>query len=240
MAAPGRAPRAPEPLPGCLPAHGGGDADPRRDRARQRGVRGGPGRRRPGLRGGAVSRRSCTSGWARLDEVVAAVLAGFERGMAGEGRRPADPGPVHLHCHAHRGPVGRDRRAGRPLARSRACRVRHRRAREGLPADPPPRRVSPGPARELPLDDPRRRVVRAALHLGGAPVVRRGQAGSRRPDRGRHHHRRAGRPHLGRLAAYVRDRRVPLEMCPTSNLHTGAVATLADHPMACCAGSASA
>jgi adenosine deaminase len=41
----------------------------------------------------------------------------------------------------------------------------------------------------------------------------------------------AGRPHLGRLAAYVRDRRVPLEMCPTSNLHTGAVATLADHPI---------
>ncbi len=27
---------------------------------------------------------------------------------------------------------------------------------------------------------------------------------------------------LGRLAAYVRDRRIPLEMCPTSNLQTGA------------------
>jgi len=40
-----------------------------------------------------------------------------------------------------------------------------------------------------------------------------------------------GRAHLGRLAAYVRDRRIPLEMCPTSNLHTGAVATLAEHPI---------
>ncbi len=34
-----------------------------------------------------------------------------------------------------------------------------------------------------------------------------------------------GRVVLGRLAAYVRDRRVPLEMCPTSNVHTGAVAS---------------
>ncbi len=36
---------------------------------------------------------------------------------------------------------------------------------------------------------------------------------------------------LGRLATFVRDRRVPLEMCPTSNVHTGASPTLADHPI---------
>jgi adenosine deaminase len=36
---------------------------------------------------------------------------------------------------------------------------------------------------------------------------------------------------LGRLAAYVRDTRVPLEMCPTSNVHTGAVRSFADHPI---------
>jgi adenosine deaminase len=36
---------------------------------------------------------------------------------------------------------------------------------------------------------------------------------------------------LGRLAAYVRDRRVPLEMCPTSNVHTGAVASIREHPV---------
>jgi len=40
-----------------------------------------------------------------------------------------------------------------------------------------------------------------------------------------------GTVRLGRLAAFVRDRRVPLEMCPTSNVHTGAVATFADHPI---------
>jgi len=36
---------------------------------------------------------------------------------------------------------------------------------------------------------------------------------------------------LGRLASFVRDRRVPLEMCPTSNVNTGAAATLAEHPI---------
>ena len=40
-----------------------------------------------------------------------------------------------------------------------------------------------------------------------------------------------GTVRLGRLAAFLRDRRVPLEMCPTSNVHTGAVATVADHPI---------
>ncbi|MFG3346682.1 adenosine deaminase [Streptomyces sp. NPDC048018] len=36
---------------------------------------------------------------------------------------------------------------------------------------------------------------------------------------------------LGRLAAYVRDKRIPLEMCPTSNLQTGAAASYQEHPI---------
>ena len=36
---------------------------------------------------------------------------------------------------------------------------------------------------------------------------------------------------LGRLASFVRDRRLPLEVCPTSNVHTGAAPTLAEHPI---------
>src|SRR6476661_1603036 len=37
-------------------------------------------------------------------------------------------------------------------------------------------------------------------------------------------------PVLGRLAAYVRDKRIPLELCPTSNLQTGAAGSIAEHP----------
>ncbi len=40
-----------------------------------------------------------------------------------------------------------------------------------------------------------------------------------------------GSAELGRLASYVRDTRVPLEMCPTSNVHTGAAASIEEHPI---------
>jgi len=38
-------------------------------------------------------------------------------------------------------------------------------------------------------------------------------------------------PKLGLLAAYVRDRRIPLELCPTSNLQTGAAKDYSSHPI---------
>ena len=40
-----------------------------------------------------------------------------------------------------------------------------------------------------------------------------------------------GRAHLGRLASFVRDRRIPLEMCPTSNVNTGAASSIETHPI---------
>jgi adenosine deaminase len=40
-----------------------------------------------------------------------------------------------------------------------------------------------------------------------------------------------GLPRLGRLAAYVRDKRIPLELCPHSNVQTGAAESIAEHPI---------
>lgn len=40
-----------------------------------------------------------------------------------------------------------------------------------------------------------------------------------------------GTVRLGRLAAYVRDKRIPLEMCPSSNVQTGAADSIAEHPI---------
>jgi adenosine deaminase len=36
---------------------------------------------------------------------------------------------------------------------------------------------------------------------------------------------------LGELAAYVLDKKIPLEMCPSSNLQTGAVTSIDEHPI---------
>ena len=43
--------------------------------------------------------------------------------------------------------------------------------------------------------------------------------------------RRRDEIELGRLAQYVRDKRIPLELCPHSNLQTGAAPSIAEHPI---------
>ncbi len=40
-----------------------------------------------------------------------------------------------------------------------------------------------------------------------------------------------GAPELGRLSSYVRDKRIPLELCPHSNVQTGAASSIAEHPI---------
>ena len=39
-----------------------------------------------------------------------------------------------------------------------------------------------------------------------------------------------GTAQLGRLASLLRDKRIPFEMCPSSNVQTGAVGSIAEHP----------
>jgi adenosine deaminase len=40
-----------------------------------------------------------------------------------------------------------------------------------------------------------------------------------------------GEEKLGRLAAFIRDRRIALELCPTSNVNTGVCESIAEHPI---------
>jgi adenosine deaminase len=44
-------------------------------------------------------------------------------------------------------------------------------------------------------------------------------------------HNTVGGAALGELAAYILSEQIPLEMCPSSNLQTGAVASIAEHPI---------
>ena len=169
-----------------------------------------------------------------LDEVVDAILEGFRIGHGERGRGPAtrsSSGPcvtaMRQAAHSHG-----DRRARGPPPRRRRRRLRHRRPRGRLPADAAPRRVRVRPPRELPHHDPRGRVVRAAVASGrrSRSAARSGSAtasGSSTTSRST----TTARSHLGRLAAFVRDPRVPLELCPTSNVHTGGAASIAEHPI---------
>ena len=153
--------------------HPGGARVRRGPRRRRRGVRRGPLRARAARRAGPDPRRGRRG------------RPGGLRGRRGGRRRP-DRGPAAAHRDAPPGALDGDRGAGRRLARPRRGRLRHRRRRGGLPAHPPPRRVRVPPARELALHHPRRRGLRAAVDLGGDPVVRRRPARPRRADHRRH------------------------------------------------------
>src|SRR3954447_3658272 len=173
-----------------------------------------------------------------LDEVVAAVQEGFEDGCADAA---AAGTPIR---------VGTLLTAMRHAARSREIAelaVRHRDhgvvgfdiagAEAGYP-----------PSRHLDaFDYPHRESFRVTIHAGeafGLPSIWEAVqvCGTARLGHGVRivddvdllgGRDRFGRPraHLGRLAAWIRDNRIPLELCPSSNVQTGAAATVGEHPV---------
>ncbi|MGD9572727.1 MAG: adenosine deaminase [Thermoleophilia bacterium] len=162
-----------------------------------------------------------------LDEVVDAVLAGFARGSEGKGitirvlcsamRQQASSLEIAELAlrHRDRGVCGFDiagPEAGHPPSR-------HLDAFSRVMRDDFHITIHAGEAFGLPS-------IAEALHVCGAERLGHGVrivddiTGSAEEGYT-----------LGRLAAYVRDRRVPLEMCPSSNVHVGAAPSLAEHPI---------
>ena len=172
-----------------------------------------------------------TEGGLSLDEVVAAVLSGFsdgEKAAASTGRT------IVVRCLVT---------AMRHGARSRAIAelaIRHRDAGvvgfdiAGAEAGFPPSRHLDA------FEFMRANNARFTIHAGeafGLPSIHEAIAfcGA---DRLGHGVRIVediavtpeGGAELGRVAGIVRDKRIPLEMCPSSNVQTGAVDSIADHP----------
>ena len=165
-----------------------------------------------------------------LDEVVEAVLAGFvdgERAAAAAGR------PITVRClvtamrHAarsrdiaelairfrDRGVVGFDiagAEAGHPPSR-------HLDAFEYMRANNARFTIHAGEAFGL-------ASIHEALAFCGADRLGHGVRIVDDIDES------GGAPRLGRLASIVRDKRIPLELCLTSNVQTGAVPSLDKHP----------
>ena len=172
-----------------------------------------------------------TEGGLSLDEVVAAVLSGFsdgEKAAASTGRT------IVVRCLVT---------AMRHAARSRAIAelaIRHRYAGvvgfdiAGAEAGFPPSRHL------YAFEFMRANNARFTIHAGeafGLPSIHEAIAfcGA---DRLGHGVRIVediavtpeGGAELGRVAGIVRDKRIPLEMCPSYNVQTGAVDSIADHP----------
>ena len=172
-----------------------------------------------------------TEGGLSLDEVVAAVLSGFS-----DGEKAASAGgrTIVVRCLLT---------AMRHAARSRAIAelaIRHRDAGvvgfdiAGAEAGFPPSRHLDA------FEFMRANNARFTIHAGeafGLPSIHEAIAfcGADRLGHGvRIVEDIAVSPEggavLGRVAGIVRDKRIPLEMCPSSNVQTGAVDSIADHP----------
>jgi len=172
------------------------------------------------------------AGLSSLDEVVEAVLEGFRIGR----RRAAEEGRSII--------VGTLLTAMRHAARSREIAELAVRYRDvgvvgfdiaGAEAGYPPTRHLDA------FEYMRRENAHFTIHAGeafGLPSIWEALqwCGADRLGHGVRivddiEHAEAGKLRMGRLARYVRDQRVPLEMCPSSNVQTGAAPSIAEHPI---------
>ncbi len=166
-----------------------------------------------------------------LDDVVDAVLAGF---ADGEKAAAADGRPIVVRCLVT---------AMRHAARSREIAELAIRFRDkgvvgfdiaGAEAGYPPTRHLDA------FEYMRNNNARFTIHAGeafGLPSIHEALAfcGADRLGHGVRlvddiEERPDGTHHLGRVASIVRDKRIPLEMCPSSNVQTGAARSIAEHP----------
>jgi adenosine deaminase len=200
-----------------------------------------------------MRRNSTSSAGLTLEQVVEAVNDGSARGSGGPRVRPPHPGDRPADRHAARREEPRDRRARGALPQRRGGRLRHRRCRGGLPAD---RHLD---AFEYLRAENAHFTIHAGEAFGLTSIWEAIQwCGADRLGHGVRIvdditveglpfpawlKRAAARGlttladvdldsvYLGLLAAYVRDARIPLEMCPSSNIQTGAAASVGLHPI---------
>ena len=163
-----------------------------------------------------------------LDEVVEAVARGVPAGH----RRHGPHDRHDRHRHAPRRPLHRDRRAGGAPPRRRRGRLRHRRQR-GRATRPPATSTPSSSSRRRTSTSPSTPARRSGCRRSGRRCSSAAPSGSGTACASSTTSRSTttGRATLGRLASFVRDRRVPLEMCPTSNVNTGVCDSIAEHPI---------
>ena len=165
-----------------------------------------------------------------MDEVVRSVLSGFATGSQGRGIRVVGLLCAMRHAahatevaelavrHRHDGIVGFDiagAEAGHPPTRHIAAFQYLQRANFHFT-------IHAGEGFGLPS------IWEAVQYCGterlghGVRIVEDIEVDASDPD---------APPRLGPLAAYVRDRRIPLELCPSSNVHTALAPSIAEHPI---------
>jgi adenosine deaminase len=176
----------------------------------------------------------CTAGGLPVEAVVEAVQAGFDRGVHEARAAGHEIGVGHLLCGMRQGT--------RTLEAARLAVSYRDRGVVGFDIAGPEAGFPPGRHAEA-FALLHRELVPVTVHAGEAAgidsiagaldvgALRLGH-GVRVVEDVRNAHEpvdSAVPPELGRVARWVRDRRVALECSPTSNVHTGASPSMADH-----------